>query len=288
MKTLLIAGCGDLGTSLGRQLAGPDYRVIGLRRNADRIPAPITPISADLTRPDTLRALPEGINQVCYIATPGAFEDEAYRMAYVEGLKNLLDALQQQPHLPDRLIFVSSTSVYGISDGSWVDETTPTEPAGFSGRRLLEAEQLLANSGIAGTIVRFGGIYGPGRERLIRKVQQGDPVVAEPPQWTNRIHRDDAVGVLRHLLALPEPAPVYLGVDDEPAPMHLVTDWLAERLGLLPCPRRSGSAGGIRGSNKRCNNKLLVSSGFSFRYPDFRQGYEAMLRAREQAQAQQQ
>lgn len=286
MDTLLIAGCGDLGCSLGQQLAGPERRVIGLRRHPRHIPAPIEAYQGDLTDPASLANLPQSITQVCYIATPGAFEDDAYRRAYVEGLRNLTKRLRQQPVPPRRLVFVSSTSVYGVTDGSWVDELTPAEPGGFSGRRMLEAEQLLADSGIPGVSVRFGGIYGPGRERLIRKVRQGDPVVAEPPQWTNRIHRDDAVSVLRHLLTLDSPEPLYLAVDHTPVPMHEVTDWLSRRLGLPDCPRRPGDAGGVRGSNKRCSNRRLLASGFRFRYPDFRQGYEAMIRAGEQQQQQ--
>ncbi|MCC5857025.1 MAG: SDR family oxidoreductase [Ectothiorhodospiraceae bacterium] len=285
MQRLLIAGCGDLGTGLGLQLARSGVTVYGLRRAAERVPEPIIPVRADLTEPESLAALPaEGVDAVCYIATPGAYEDAAYRRAYVDGLRNLLDRLQQQRARPKRLLFVSSSSVYGITDGSWVDEDTPAVPGGFSGTRLLEAETVLRQAPIPGVVVRFGGIYGPGRERLLRKVAGGDPVIADPPQWTNRIHRDDAVGVLAHLLQLPEPAPLYLGVDSEPVPMHAVTDWIADRLGLPPCPHIRGEAGGLRGSNKRCSNRRLLASGYRFLYPDFRSGYQPMIDAWKQRQ----
>ena len=174
---------------------------------------------------------------------------------------------------------VSSTAVYGITDGSWVDETTPTEPGGFSGKRLLEAETLLSQSRHPGVVIRFGGIYGPGRNRMLRKVRNGEPVVAEPPQYTNRIHRDDCVGALVHLFHVAEPASVYLGVDSHPCTQVELVDWLAERLGLPRPPRTQGSAGGVRASNKRCHNNRLLASGYAFQYPDYRAGYEAMLAA---------
>jgi nucleoside-diphosphate-sugar epimerase len=280
MQSLLIAGCGDLGTRLGLELAKTGVTVYGLRRSADRIPQPIIPIAADLTRLDSLDALPrDGVDNVCYIATPGAFDDQAYRQAYVEGLGNLLQTLKRQAMRPRRVVFVSSTSVYGVTDGSWVDEETEAVPGGFSGARLLEAERVLRASNLSGVVVRFGGIYGPGRERLLRKVFNGEPVVAEPPQWTNRIHRDDAVGVVAHLLHLESPAALYLGVDDQPAPMHEVTDWIADQLDVPHCPHITGTAGGVRGSNKRCSNRLLLASGYRFLYPDYRSGYQPMIHA---------
>lgn len=285
MRRLLIAGCGDLGTSLGLRLAAQGVEVFGLRRSADRIPAPIIPIGADLTQPDSLRALPETQpDAVCYIATPGGFNDASYRAAYVDGLNNLLRQLEAGKHRPERMIFVSSTSVYGITDGRWVDESSDAVPSGFSGQRLLEAEQQLQASAIPGIVVRFGGIYGPGRERLLRKVAAGEAVVSEPPQWTNRIHRDDAVAVLAHLLTLNSPAPLYLGVDCAPAPMHEVTDWLATQLGYPPCPHVRGEAGGLRGSNKRCSNRRLLDSGYPFIHPDYRSGYHDMVRAWKEGQ----
>ena len=276
MNRTLIAGCGDLGCELGRQLAADGCSVHGLRRRAERIPAPIAPVAADLARPGTLGELPARLDGVIYLATPGSYDDAAYRTAYVDGLRNLLGALPEGGHSLQRLVFVSSTSVYGVTDGSRVDEETATEPGSFSGRRLLEAEALV-HSLPNGLVVRFGGIYGPGRERMLRKVRQREPVVANPPQWTNRIHRDDCIGVLRHLLRLPDATPVYLGVDHYPCPMHEVTDWLADRMGLPRPPHVAGRAGGTRGSNKRCANDRLLASGYSFRYPTFREGYAAML-----------
>ncbi len=278
VQRLLLAGCGKLGTELGLRRAAAGDRVFGLRRQASLLPAPLEPISADLADPDSLATrLPDNLDAVVFTATPGAFNDAAYEQAYVRGLGNLLRALEQTEQRPQRLIFVSSTSVYGDTGGDWVDETSTPEPQAFSGERLLQAEALLAAVGDRGVVLRLGGIYGPGRERLLKRVREARPVVADPPSYTNRIHQTDCVGVLEHLLELPRPATLYLGVDDRPAPMHEVLDWLADSMGMDRVPRQSGSPGDQRGSNKRCSNRRLRRSGYQFVYPDYRHGYRAML-----------
>lgn len=271
---VLIAGCGDLGLSLGLRLAAGGCEVYGLRRRAEPLPVPLASVRADLTCPGTLGGLPDALERVYYLATPAAFEDEAYRLAYVEGLRNLLAAL---PEPPKRLIFVSSTAVYGQLGGEWVDESSPARPRTFSGRRLHEAEELALGSGVPAVIVRFGGIYGPGRERMLRKVRAGEPCPADPPLYTNRIHREDCVAALAHLGRESIPPGVYLAVDDEPCSQCELMDWLAGRMGL-PAPERvSQPAGGVRGSNKRCRNDKLRATGFEFRYPTYREGYGEML-----------
>ncbi|MCP1674974.1 nucleoside-diphosphate-sugar epimerase [Natronocella acetinitrilica] len=274
---LLIAGCGELGITLGLRLCAAGHTVHGLRRRGDRIPAPIQPIIADLADPATLTALPPSVDSLVYTATPGAFSDSGYEAAYVNGLRNILDALPDAGRQLQRAIFVSSTSVYGDVEGDWVTEDTPTRPTSFSGRRLLQAEAIALGLP-QGLVVRFGGIYGPGRERMLRKVRNAEPVSAEPPRWTNRIHRDDCVGVLEHLLHLQNPESVYLGVDDHPCPMHEVTDWLATQLALPKPPRGDASEATARGGNKRCSNRRLRVSGYRFVHPDFRSGYGEMLR----------
>ncbi len=280
MARILIAGCGDLGSGVGQALAAQGHHVTGLRRRPEQVPEGIEPLAGDFSRPDGIPPLPADLDTVFFIASPGGrFEDEAYRLAYVEGMRNLLRAIDAAGAAPRRVIMVSSTSVYGITDGRWVDETTPAEPGGFSGRRLLEAETLLRESPHPGVVIRFGGIYGPGRNRMINKVRRGDPVVTEPPQYGNRIHRDDCVGALVHLYRLEAPEPLYLGVDSTPCPQEELVDWLAGRLDCPAPPRASGDAGGVRGSNKRCRNDRLLASGYRLLYADFRDGYETLIAA---------
>ena len=270
-QRILIAGCGDLGTELGRLLAEQGHTVFGLRRNPPSGTSPIQWFRADLTVTETLTDLPGDLDLVFYLATPGAYEDEAYRRAYVQGLSNVLARLSATP--PRRVIFVSSTAVYGQDDGSWVDESSPTRPTKFSGRRVLEAEEVLRASPIPGTVVRFGGIYGPGRTRMLRKVRAGDPVMDDPPWYTNRIHREDCVGVLEHVAGLAAPDDLYLAVDNAPCTQAELTDWLCDELGLPRPPRTSG---GVK-SNKRCRNDRLRASGYRFRYPTYREGYRALI-----------
>jgi nucleoside-diphosphate-sugar epimerase len=279
MSRILIAGCGDIGSALGLRLHADGHEVWGLRRSPRKLPAGINSLQADLTVPRTLRALPHGLDAAIYIATPDAYDDAAYEAAYVRGVENLIAALQARGASVARLIFVSSTSVYGQSNGEWVDEESATDAETFSARRLLQAEGVVLALEAPALVVRFGGIYGAGRNRLIERVRNGRPCQESPPLFTNRIHRDDCVAVLGHLLSLREHRPVYLAVDNEPAPQCAVMDWLAGRLGV-PAPPRvepGANADDRRPSSKRCRNDLLLASGYRFLYPSYRDGYAAIL-----------
>ena len=276
---ILIAGCGYVGTRLGEELAADGHPVFGLRREPHGLPPEIHPVAADLGEPAALAALPPA-ELVVYAASASGRSEESYRRAYVDGLRNLLGALDGRG--VRRLVFVSSTGVYGQEGGEWVDETTPCEPRHFSGRILLEAEALALGAPFAAIVVRFGGIYGPARTRLVEAVRAGTATCTDdPPLWTNRIHRDDCAGVLRHLLALERPEPLYVGVDDEPASQCDVYRWIARRLGV-PGPKVEAAAGETRygrRSNKWCGNRRLRASGYAFRYPTFREGYGALIDA---------
>lgn len=280
MARVLIAGCGYVGAVLGRALADESHDVWGLRRRLLSLPDGILPVVADLGVAASLADLPPDLDYVFYMASPGGSDDALYRTAYVEGLSNLLEALDSQGHRPVRVFFVSSTAVYAQRRGEWVDEASPTEPVHFSGRRLLEAERILFEGPFAGTSVRFAEIYGPRRTRLIESVRAGSAVWRKsPPQWTNRIHRDDCAGVLKHLMQLERPEKIYLGVDCEPAEQSVVLQWLAGVLGA-PAPRpvraKDPAVRATRG-NKRCRNDRLLASGYTFLYPTYREGYSAML-----------
>lgn len=277
--TILLAGCGDLGTEAGLRFHALGHRVVGWRRTPAKLPAAIEGVAADLSAPGLPR-VPADTTAVVIAVAADSPTEEAYRAAYVDGLTHVLDALERDGVRPQRVLFVSSTAVYGDAGGGWVDENTPPRPGGFSGRVLLEAEQLLqaAFSGTAttATSLRLGGIYGPGRTRLIDQVRGGTAVVPEDARYTNRIHRDDAAAAIVHLVTVPpEPAPVYVGVDKDPADLGTVLRFLAADLGLAEPP--VGDAGPARGGNKRCRNDLLRSTGFEFAFPSFREGYRDIL-----------
>ena len=191
-QRVLIAGCGDLGSALALRLIAAGCRVTGLRRQSALLPAGIEPLRADLGDATCVRRAVTGEFDSVVVATAAKqFDAESYRRVYVDGLRNLLDAVAGAP----RVLLVSSTSVYHQRDSEWVDERSPTEPTGFSGHVLLEAEQLLlSRSAQRATVVRFGGIYGPGRDRLLREVRAGLGCPRAPARFSNRIHRDDCVG----------------------------------------------------------------------------------------------
>ena len=280
MANVLIAGCGYVGTVLGTRLTLEGHDVWGLRRHTDALPSSIRPFVADLTVPETLEALPPGLDVVFYTASADASDDDSYRAAYVEGLRNLLHALDNQRQPLRRVLFTSSTGVYAQSSGAWVDETSPTEPAEFSGIRVLEGERLLLGGLFPATVLRLGGIYGPGRTRLIDRVRRGLAVCTDgPPLYANRIHRDDCAGALQHLMNVDQPDQIYLGVDHEPAEQCEVLRWLAAQLGVSPPGVEPPSGSEVRRhqSNKRCSNAKLVALGYVFRYSSFRDGYMALL-----------
>ena len=286
---VLIAGSGYVGTALGNLLlATGGHEVFGLRRDPSKLPPGIRPVAADLSRPLPPDALPPNLDAAVYAVSPSSAPssdtDDSYRAAYADGPRNLLAALGGGPSAR-RLVFVSSTGVYGQTGGEWVYENSPTEPPSVSGRRLLEGEGLVLGGPIPATVLRLGGIYGPGRTSAIERARKappdGSPQGTEPPRYTNRIHRDDCAGALAHLLALPDPEPVYLGVDHEPADSRTIAEWLAARPGEDPSasPGVSGDETRARPgrTNKRCSNERLLRSGYEFRYPTFREGFAALL-----------
>lgn len=289
MARILIAGCGDVGTTLGRALSAAKHEVWGLKRQTTDLPSAIQPVIADLTDPATLTRLPPNLDAVVYSAAAAGFSEAQYRAAYVDGVSNLLDALHQAGQHLKRLLFTSSTSVYAQHRGEWVDENSPAEAAGFSGRCIREGEQRIWDSGWPAVAVRFGGIYGPGRTRLIDSVRDGSATCFDgPPIYTNRIHRDDCARVLEHLLQYPEPKPLYIAVDDDPAPLDEVLNWLANQLGVpqplkVPHPPLKPGAEIRRDpvtrmrASKRCRNARLRASGFHFHYPSYRDGYTKLL-----------
>ena len=279
MARVLIAGCGYVGASLARRLADAGHEVIGLRRRPVPIPGARV-VALDLMRGADLGAIPDGIDRVVYAVSAGGGDEAAYRAAYVTGLANLASELGRRDERAIRLVFTSSTGVYGQSDGEWVDEASPTEPSHFSGRILLEGESLALASGVPAVVLRLGGIYGPERTRVIDSVRSGEAICRDgEPVWTNRIHRDDAAGAIAHLLFAEAPPSIVVGVDHEPADQCEVFHWLADRLGVPPPQRGSGPTRDRRyeRSNKRCRNARLLGTGFRFAYPTFREGYESLL-----------
>lgn len=274
MKKILIVGCGDIGARLAPLLATSAYECWGLRRQLDKLPAGIKGIAADVTSVESLQVLQaHHFDTVLFTLTPGEFNDQRYQQVYVNGTANVLAALSQQNL--KRIYFVSSTSVYGQQDGEWVDEDSETAPTSFSGKRLLEAEQHCRDYPVPSTIIRFAGIYGAGKQRVIADVLAGK---GSTSSYTNRIHRDDCAGFIAHLLMQPNSAidACYIGVDNEPVNIQDVKQWLAEQ---LACPVPPKVASDTVKANKRCTNKRLLASGYQLIYPNYKAGYQAIMAA---------
>jgi nucleoside-diphosphate-sugar epimerase len=201
----------------------------------------------------------------------------AYQQAYVQGQRHLYSWLAQHQQKPERVDFVSSTSVYGQNDDSWIDEHSPTEPQRWSGQIMLDAEQCAFTSGYPATAVRLTGIYGPGRNMLIKRVREGYHA-PHLHSFTNRIHADDAASLIAKILqadALGQAVEsLYIGVDNEPVEQAGVVAWLQEQLQVSGVPDlvltpRSGS--------KRCSNARARALGWAPQYSSYREGYAVQL-----------
>ncbi len=277
--TLMIAGCGDVGSRLGEQLHAVGWQVYGLRRSVAALPVGIAPVAGDLTDTACPAQWPQGpLDYLVYAAAATEHDEAGYRRAYYDGLANTLSWLKQRGQSPKRVIFVSSSGVYAQDGGVWVDEQSPAEATSYSGRIMLEAERLAVDSGFPATIVRLTGIYGPGREWLLKQVRMGYRVVSEPPLYANRLHADDCAGLLAFLLqadaagnALDD---LYIGVDDAPEPLHEVVGWLRDYMGVTEWAEESTVR---RSGSKRCSNARARALGWAPRYPSFREGYAAVL-----------
>lgn len=273
---ILLAGCGDLGQRTAAQL-GRVHECYGLRRQTEQLAANIQPIRADLTDVEQLHGVLQARYDVVVVTvTPATFSESAYRASYLAIAQAFRKVMRVTPELPRLLIWASSTSVYGDHDGRWVDETTPVHPDTFSGKILYEAEKAIAQLPCHSVIVRFSGIYGPGRARLIEQVRAGIGRPSEPKQWSNRIHSDDCAAVFCHLIDQHAQGiklhDLYVASDSEPAAQHDVREWLARRLGVVLEEQPQ-----VHGPSRRCRNERLSKSGFTFTYPTFRDGYETLL-----------
>lgn len=284
---VLIVGCGYIGLPLGTRLHQAGHEVYGLRRSAankselDR--AGIRAVMGDITDPSSLRALPAALDWVVHCVSAGrGGGPEAYDRVYVQGTRNLLTHLAGAP--PLKFVYTSSTGVYGQDDGSWVTEASETRPATVTGEILVQAEQLVLNSGrtmgIPAMVLRLAGIYGPGRDYWRRLFLEGNATLdGDGGRFLNMIHRDDVGGAVAAALERGRASEVYNVADDEPVRQRDLFHWLSVRLGKpMPTPGLRGGGTGKRGvTNKRISNrKLRDELRYVLRYPTFRDGFETL------------
>ncbi len=279
--TLLIVGCGYVGTAFGRKMAREGWEVIGTTREASRLEAlaeagitprlwPGTPLAPMIDRADHLLvAAPPDAAGDPLIGAEEARLARAHHLAWVG--------------------YLSTTAVYGDRQGGWVDEETPPAPTSRRGRWRLAAEKawlaLHRHHGLPVHVFRLAGIYGPGRGPFAKLRRGTARRIVKPGQVFGRIHVDDIVAALAASIARPRPGRIYNLTDDLPAPPDEVIAHAATLLGLPPPPAEpfetaemSPMARSFYGESKRVSNRRLKEElGVALRHPDYRSGLAAIL-----------
>ena len=262
-RTLLV-GCGKLGIRLGEGLLADGHDVLAIRRTPEALPAGFVPIAVDL-RFASPRALPDCDSVVITLA-PGADDDG--EDLYAAALTHLADAL---PSRPSRVVFVSSTRVFEGRPGPRpLTESDPPAPVGPRARALLRGEELAVQL-LGACVGRPAGIYGPGRDSVIRRVRAGAPV--DYSRRTNRIHEHDLVRLLDRMLRAQDPPALVHAVDEAPVPMGEVVTFVAERIGVGAPPRVEPESDG----GTVLDGALMREVVGALRYPSFREGYAELL-----------
>ena len=288
----LVIGTGYVGLPLGRELVRLRHEVFGLRRSStasDELEtAGIKPLFADITKPEQLQNLPRDFDWVVNCVASSGGDAVEYRRVYLEGMRNVIDWLAPEGRRKTgapRFVYTSSTSVYGQSDGSTVDESSPTEPAAETARVLLQTEQFLLHSAsqrnFAAMILRVAGIYGPDRGYWFKQFMAGEArLEGQGERILNMIHRDDVVGCIIAALERGRPGNIYNAVDDEPVSQFDFFSWLANLL-HKPMPARAvEKTTRKRGATNKTvlNRKLKTQLGYHLKYPTFRDGFAPFTR----------
>ena len=276
---VLIIGCGFLGEATAELFSSLGNRVLGLvrsRESCDRLNGrSFDSELCDITEDASVEALHprlHGVPLAIYAVSSGGGTHEEYASLYRDGIQRI-----QECWKPQKIIFVSSTSVYGQNDASWVTEASPTIPDRETGRMLLEAEGIALAAG--GSVARLTGIYGPGRSLLLKKFLAGEAVLEEGGhRWLNQIHRDDAAVALLRLsdpLLLPG---IFNVTDNSPSTQRQLYGWMAEFLDRPPPPEGPAALNRKRGFNsRRISNAKLRALGWEPSYPSYRDALPQLM-----------
>jgi len=257
-RHLVIVGCGYVGQALGEALVAAGHAVTGTTTTPARAAALSTAgiLPAVLDVHDTRRLNETLRGAAAVFATLAAGRGGDYQRTYAEGVRCIVNACRTLG--VNRLIYTSSTRVYAQDDGSRVDENAPTLPEDANGQALLAAEQsvLRIPEQLRGTVVRLGGIYGPGRDLTERIRNAAGTHRTDGDHVVNLIHRDDIVAALTKLLYRQYHGVLNL-VNDQPMARRDLYDSVLRQLGLEPItwdappPDRPGGLG------KRVANDLI-------------------------------
>lgn len=277
----VIFGCGYLGRRVADAWMKQGRNVVAVTRSESRArefaAAGLISHVADVCDPASLTNLPDVdlvLFAVGYDRAAGRTQEEVF----VNGVQNVVEQIGPRCR---RLLYVSSTSVYGQSDGSWVDEQSETIPAQPGGKFCLTAESVISSGLSDAAILRFAGIYGPGR--LLARVadlQAGRELPGDPAAWLNLIHVEDGVIAVLAAGDAASVPPIVLITDDRPVTRGEYYAGLAKLVGAPPpkfdlAQERSRGSGGL---NKRCSNRVLRETlGVALRYPTYESGLPAAL-----------
>jgi nucleoside-diphosphate-sugar epimerase len=288
MDSVLIIGCGDIGLRLADLCKGTP--VTGLVRTQQSLAGlraqQVLPKLLDLDAtfaPDDLAA---ANSQLYYLVPPPPHGDTDPRVEAV-------CAALRGRHRPHKVVYLSTTAVYGDCGGRWIDETAPLRPGTARGRRRLDAERRWLrwgdSQGVPVVILRVPGIYGPGRLPLDR-LRKGLPVLAERDSpFTNRIHAEDLARVCLLAMQRGRAGEAYNVSDGHPTSM---SDYFNRTADILSLPRPpvidraraerelSASMLSFLSESKRIlNTKMLDELGVRLRYADLEQGLAGLSQA---------
>lgn len=272
MPSVLIAGCGYVGTAAAKLFAAAGWKVVGWRlTSAQEIAEKTVHVKAvNLGDAESVRRAQFEADVVVHCAGVARRDPESYRRIYYIGISNLLQYFPAA-----QLIFTSSTSVYAQADGDWVDERSATEPDSEKGRILLEAERVARVQG--GIVLRLGGLYGPGRSFLLRTLLDG-VASAQPDRFVNQIHRDDAASAIFFIAGRDSPrGESFNVVDDAPVLRSEIVNWLSKQLSLTPVASSGAEPVRRATSNKRVSNAKLRHLGWAPRYRDYREAFRESI-----------
>ena len=272
-----VVGCGYLGLRVAQAWRATGRRVFALTRGrtAELAAAGLEPIVGDVTDYG-LSVLP-AVGTLLYAVGMDRRAGPSMRDVYVGGLARVLDRLMEPP---DRFVYVSSTSVYGQTDGSWVDETSPTEPGEESGRVVLEAERLLRAKLPAAVVLRFAGIYGPNRVLRRQALLNGEPLVGDAEKWLNLIHVEDGVTAVLVAEQMRRAGETYLVADGTPVRRREFYALSAKLLGGPEArfePHPAGKSLPAEANRRIGNRKAREELGFVPLYPSYLEGLPASL-----------
>lgn len=266
-KNLVIVGCGFLGKATALLFASRGWNVIGIARHPISLGDHFSFFSCDVTDVASVKKVAASISApdlMIYAVSSGKGRADAYEAIYCEGLERTIEAWH-----PKKTIFVSSTSVYGQSDGEVVTESSPTIPKSATSQLLLKAESIALSAG--GIIARFAGIYGPGRSILLQKFLEGTATLEEGGhRWINQIHRDDGAEALWVLGTSPKASGIYIVSDGAPVTQRDLYTMMATHYQQPLPPEGPRDLNRKRGwTSKRLSSAHLKALGWQPTFPSY-------------------